>query len=445
MLLANAPRLRHALVWLTLACFVSVQTTAVAAGHEEGTAAGQASLAPIRGAVNGSSASTVVPGYTATPPERGYYGQANLSGAANARLAACALTPNDPTCQAQLGALASANTPRQAVLPSDPAVVAARQIAGNPSLALGSLADYYSGCNGATCPANVFCLGTSCFSTSYTNDADFAQAMTYMEAAREAGVYLDTDNLLVFKGEDNRCRNRLLKNCCYSDGAGAGMSNQSLFGVGSRLVFDVLMNSGNREFLYQGMQALLMSGGFSGSFTTYGVTVAVNGTALPAGSAVLYAGDSVVLAFDPWSLAIAVIIYIVMSMLSCNQNEGMLAMKEGARLCHTVGTYCSSCIRILGKCVSCIERTTSKCCFNSVLSRIINEQGRTQLGRGWGGASSPDCSGFTVAQLQALDFARMDLSEFYASIVPKMPNVGAIQSGNASRAESCYYGEGKCQ
>ena len=24
------------------------------------------------------------------------------------------------------------------------------------------------------CPANVFCLGTSCFNTAYTNDADFA-------------------------------------------------------------------------------------------------------------------------------------------------------------------------------------------------------------------------------------------------------------------------------
>jgi conjugal transfer mating pair stabilization protein TraN len=38
----------------------------------------------------------------------------------------------------------------------------------------------------------------------------------------------------------------------------------------------------------------------------------------------------------------------------------------------------------------------------------------------------------------------MDLSEFYASIVPTLPNVTAIQSGNAARASNCYYGEGKC-
>ncbi len=295
------------------------------------------------------------------------------------------------------------------------------------------------------CPKDVFCIAGSCFNTTYTNDADFARAMSFLEAGREAGVYLDTDNLQVFRGEANRCRDRLLKNCCMSDGAGKGMSNQSMFGVGSRLVFDALMNAGNRQFLYQGMQALLLGGGFSGSFTTYGVTVAVNGTALPAGSSVLYAGESVVVAFDPWSLVIAIVIYVVMAAMSCDEEEGKLAMKEGARLCHTVGTYCSSCIRILGKCVSCITHTTSKCCFNSVLARIINEQGRLQVMKWWGTAEAPDCSGFTIAQLQALDFARMDLTEFYASIVPNMPNVGAMQSGAAGRASNCYYGEGRCQ
>jgi conjugal transfer mating pair stabilization protein TraN len=249
----------------------------------------------------------------------------------------------------------------------------------------------------------------------------------------------------VFKGEENRCRDRLLKNCCYADGAGAGMTNQSIFGGGSRLVFDVLMNSQNQQFIYQGISALLMGGGFSGTFTTYGVTVAVNGAALPAGSVAVYAGDSLVVAFDPWTLAIAVIIYIVLSMMSCNEDEGKLAMKEGARLCHTIGTWCSSCFRVLGVCVSCVEHTTSKCCFNSMLARIVNEQGRAQIGKGWGGAQNADCSGFTVAQLQTLNFAAMDLSEFYASLVPTLPNVNALQAGSASRVPTCYYGQGKCQ
>ena len=193
-----------------------------------------------------------------------------------------------------------------------------------------------------------------------------------------------------------------------------------------------------------------MNSVFSGTFSTYGFTIAVNGAALPAGSTVLYsssavAGEGVVVAFDPWSLVIAVIIYVILSMMACNEEEGRLALKEGASLCHSVGTYCSSCLRVLGICVSCVERTTSKCCFNSMLARIVNEQGRAQIGKGWGGAQNADCSGFTVAQLQTLNFAAMDLSEFYASLVPTLPNVNALQAGSASRVPACYYGQGKCQ
>jgi len=798
--------IRSAITWFTLLCFVTTQTAALAQAHDEGTASGQAANAATRSQITTPRATEVVPGYTTAPPESAYYGQPSLAAQANARLAACSLTPNDPVCQAQRGALSSANTPREAISPSDPAVLAARRIAGNPASTLEDIASYYSGCqigtantpstetrvcrqysgnaqqscarsltvsvarsesctpgewfahagsggtgldvqcmpdrpvaqqhlrltsNGAAqaffdvdmttplvfphkvaalpntsygwadgpngvwvvsnqcvgdachltamvandyrlvcssgggdsggvctqerpflevygacpggtqsgdniltwtgsgdnyassyldeptcyapsatvspyfgydvtgglqssywtassrrpvigwrvnpaygpipqmtlgydrprttvaeaeqwddqcqplsqgsataphcavagaarcvdgpatksidgvavtracwryetplscpqgaganecaplvaagctpvstacrqvnattgvcdvtensytcpvppsttvtatnCPANVFCLAGSCFNTSYTNDSDFARSMSFMEAAREAGVYLDTDNMQVFKGEANSCRDRLFTNCCAANMSGAGMSNQSLFGVGSRLVFDVLMNSENRDFLYHGISALLTSGGFSGSFTSYGVTVAVNGTALPTGSAVLFSGDSVVIAFDPWTLAIAVVMYAVMSLLSCNEGEAKLAMKEGAGLCHTIGSYCSSCIRIFGFCVACTENTTGKCCFNSKLARIINEQGRQQFGKGWGSAESPDCSGFSIAQLQSMDFSRMDLTEFYASIVPKLPNVNALQNGSVNGASNCYYGQGKCQ
>ncbi|MEO3715631.1 conjugal transfer protein TraN [Roseateles flavus] len=442
------------IVWLTLCSFLGTQSAALAQSpahaHTEGTAAGQAANTAARPAVGTASATAVAPGYTTTPPERSLYGRSDLGTVAGNRLVACAHGSGDPVCEAQLNAASSATLPHPTVSPHDPAISAAAHVTANPGLQLEDLASYYRGCSSASgpppssCPSGVFCFAGSCFSTSYSMDADFARAMSFMEAAREAGVYLDPHSLRVFTGEVGKCRNRLLKNCCQSDSAGAGMSNQSLFGLGSRLVFDVLMSSANRQFLYQGLQALLLSGGFSGSFTTYGVTVAINGTALPAGSSVLYAGDSMVIAFDPWSLAIAVVLYVALSLASCNQDEGRLAMQEGAHLCHTVGTYCSSCIRILGKCVACIERTTGKCCFNSVLSRIVNEQGRNQLGRGWGSGEAPDCTGFSVNELQSLNFSTMDLTEFYASIVPTLPSLGSFQRSNAARVPSCYYGKGRC-
>lgn len=295
-----------------------------------------------------------------------------------------------------------------------------------------------------SCGTSVFCLGAGCFDISYASDTDFARSISYLEAAREAGVYLNTDSLTVFNGEPDHCRERLLKNCCSKDASGKGMSNQSVFGAGSKVVFDTLTNSENREFVTAGLQALVASGGFSGTFTSYGVTLAVNGSALPAGSTVLYssstvAGEGFVLAFDPWSLAIAAVIYVVMSMMECDADEGKLALKRGASLCHEVGSYCSN--KILG---SCVTETHTHCCFNSVLARIINEQGRAQLGKTWGTAKAPVCTGFTIPELQSLDFSTMDFSEFYASIVPVVPAAGTVQGNNAARVPACYYGNGKC-
>jgi len=441
--------MRHALASLVFTFVAAWSAFApslcMAQPHQDGVAAGRAANPVARSAVTADSARRIVPGYTSAPPETSHYRQPSLATQGQARLAACAAFPDDPACAAQRGATASAGMPRPAIGAGDLAVAGAAAISRSPSSVLESIASYYAGCTAATCPSNVFCLEGSCFDTSAPPDADFARAMSLLEAAREAGVYLDTERMRVFNGESNRCRNRLLTDCCDTDTSGAGMTNQSLFGTGSRLVYDILMNAGNREFVMQGMSALLTGAGFSGSFMSYGVTVAVNGTALPAGSVALYTGESVLVAFDPWTLAIAVVMQVVMSATSCDEEEGRLAMKEGARLCHTVGTYCSSCIRVLGSCVSCITRTTRKCCFNSMLSRIVNEQGRVQVGRGWGSARSPDCAGFTVAELQSLDFAAMDLSEFYASLVPTLPNVPALQAQGGSRVPACYYGQGRCQ
>jgi len=445
--------MQRALALLVALCLLANQTTALAgmqSAGSEGEAAGAAANSIARLGINATTAQANVPGYTPSPPERAYYGQPNLTEVAQEKLAACATQPDDLTCQALLGAVRSAQTPREPILPTDPWVVQARAIAGNPAPTLGGLAAYYAGCTPANgtvpgnCPANTFCLGDTCFSTAYPKDTDFARAMTFMEAAREAGVYINPDTQEIFEGEASHCRDRLLKNCCSADSAGAGMSNQSMFGTGSRLVFDILMNAQNRRFVYQGISALLTGAGFSGAFTTYGVTLAINGAALPTGAVAVFSGQSIVIAINPWALAVMVVIYVVMSMMSCESEEGLLAMKEGAGLCHTVGTYCSSCLRVLGHCVSCIEDTTGKCCFNSVLARIIHEQARRQFGKGWGTAKHPDCSGFTVAQVQQMDFSAMDLRAFYASIVPALPALPTPSAITPSRVPDCYYGREQC-
>lgn len=410
----------------------------VAGPHDEGLAAGRAANLAARPTVGASQAAAVVPGYATGAPQAALYRAPALSGAAGERIAACVGNKADTNCQALLTALQSANTPRERIAPNDPLFGGARNAASSQTFA--ALRSMYDGCAaGGPCPTDRFCIGADCFDTSYTNDADFARMTTFLEAAREAGVYLDPVGLTVFNGEDNRCRDRLLNNCCRVDGTGTGMTNRGTFGVGSKVVYDVLTNSTNQQFIHQGFSALLSGTGFSGSFSSYGVTVALNGATIPAGSTAIASSGSMVVAFDPWSLAITVIVYVALDAMSCNDRENLLALKRGASLCREIGSYCSR--RLLG---SCLTRTHTHCCFNSLLARIVNEQGRTQVARAWGTARAPDCGGFTIAQLQSLDFAALDLSEFYASIVPVLPDVAAIRASNAARLPKCYAGQGKC-
>jgi conjugal transfer mating pair stabilization protein TraN len=52
------------------------------------------------------------------------------------------------------------------------------------------------------------------------------------------------------------------------------------------------------------------------------------------------------------------------------------------------------------------------CCFPTKLARILQEEGREQLGIGWGDPKKPLCQGLSFEQLTTLDFSQMDLSEF---------------------------------
>ena len=63
--------------------------------------------------------------------------------------------------------------------------------------------------------------------------------------------------------------------------------------------------------------------------------------------------------------------------------------------------------------------------FQGALPRIINEAGRPQVGKGWGSAKHPDCSGFTVAQFQSLDLSNVDFSDFYSATLDKLVPPGA--------------------
>nr|HPN10303.1 conjugal transfer protein TraN [Syntrophales bacterium] len=59
------------------------------------------------------------------------------------------------------------------------------------------------------------------------------------------------------------------------------------------------------------------------------------------------------------------------------------------------------------------------CCFNSILARLVHEQGRPQVSRGWGSSEQPDCTGFSIGEFAALDFSQMNLGEYMQYVQTK--------------------------
>nr|MCH9743258.1 conjugal transfer protein TraN [Pseudomonadota bacterium] len=111
--------------------------------------------------------------------------------------------------------------------------------------------------------------------------------------------------------------------------------------------------------------------------------------------------------------------------LACDEKDYKSTTKTNSKLCYQTGTWCEHKDCSIFGC-TCTKFRTGKCCYNSKLSRIINQQGRPQLG-----LDMRDCGGFTVAQLQALDWSKIDLSEFIADMLAQAQAATANVVNNA--------------
>lgn len=123
--------------------------------------------------------------------------------------------------------------------------------------------------------------------------------------------------------------------------------------------------------------------------------------------------------FVMWIYAVYNVLDILVHIIwACEEEEFELGAKRQLKVCHYVGSFCKT--QVLG---ICIEKRDSYCCFNSPLSRILQEQVRVQLNRGWGSPKEPDCSGLRAGELANVDWNRIDLSEWLAllSIAGEMP------------------------
>lgn len=264
--------------------------------------------------------------------------------------------------------------------------------------------------------------------TPVVTNNTFSKAAVMQEVLREAQVY-SQQGQDIFGGVSETCRKGYagIQNCCKaSPGAksnatvastafGAGASVVKYLGAqaidwASPYVFDAMYNNGIfsealADSFSTGGETLgtnFASGGFSvGSF---GFTYSTTQTPGLFGANTTLFGDSSTgfVQFNPYVFAAYVAITVITQLASCEANEQLLAMHRGASLSSYIRTDCTS--KVLG---SCVQHTDTYCSFNSVLARLINRQGKVQLGK-----DLSDCHGFTVQELSTLDFARMDLTEF---------------------------------
>jgi conjugal transfer mating pair stabilization protein TraN len=154
-----------------------------------------------------------------------------------------------------------------------------------------------------------------------------------------------------------------------------------------------------------------------GVFTGMSAAFAAFRAGATAGQAASAGANALIIGLDPTSIAISLAVNFMIELLfsGCDQEDMEVGMLRGSGMCHEVGGYCTA--SFLG---ICLQKAYGHCCFNTKLGRIIQEQGRPQLKSfnaiGWGTPQQPRCRGFTPEEFQALDFSRMDLSDYYADI-----------------------------
>ena len=129
-----------------------------------------------------------------------------------------------------------------------------------------------------------------------------------------------------------------------------------------------------------------------------------------------------------FAIALQVVnLVMTLFMQRCDQTDIMTSTLNDSKYCHEVGEYCAKKFPVIG----CVQKAKGFCCFNSKLARIIHEQGRPQLAGfgsdgGWGQPKNPNCRGFLPEEFQALDFNKIDLSEYMEDIERNMnQNIGS--------------------
>jgi conjugal transfer mating pair stabilization protein TraN len=256
--------------------------------------------------------------------------------------------------------------------------------------------------------------------------------------------------ILIFNGMPSRCRPPgltvgELNNCCASSQVMAENVGDTFDAYGAYQTLATMWDMAEVGYYsYLASQGLITSTSFAatGGLTIEGSTLAgeafsttISGAATETGviagtqagstvtaTAAVTSGEEAYLGamLNPATIVVAIIVMIVMKVLmggGCDNRDIQCGESVASKDCHYVGDYCEK-----HWFFGCVQSAKGYCCFNSMMARIIQEQGRPQLTAfgptgDWGAPDNPNCVGFTPEQFEAIDFSKIDFSEYISSVI----------------------------
>jgi conjugal transfer mating pair stabilization protein TraN len=311
------------------------------------------------------------------------------------------------------------------------------------------------------CDGDIRCMGSECISRENESNNSFGQALAAFEAAQAMQQDMNCvgTDCKIFKGDKMECKKAVggMVDCCKKPGTTNFKDYIQFLRLSMKLsdrtgqLFDTfpgLPSGGWSAFqdltssagqMWSKLKEPFVKGweGFTGkvipsameetlksfsisNLTTKAAQWAVNKFGEQAASMVFTmtmdgAGNVVsaqlggmVLGPIMWAYtAYQIFVILVQIIWQCTENEFALGVKRELKSCKYIGSYCKT--EFFG---SCLERRRVWCCFNSPLSRIMQEQIRPQLGIGWGKAKSPNCSALSISQLENVDWSNINLNEW---------------------------------
>ncbi len=337
-----------------------------------------------------------------------------------------------------------------------------------------------------SCENQTYCPDGRCWDTGYKANNEFGEAISLFSGSQQAARYFNANDFQIFKGYPAACAHRLglVLNCCAKNWFGdllydavhaAEALRPPSFGSGGGGGGDEqLFNDKTYDFLFAKDSSGQLAAGLRAVGTMKGEAVGIYNDIkdqdwkkamvrllITSPKAIIDSGinasiDGIVQMTSLFGL-----------IDGCSEDDKLTQEKKKNHLCIDVGSRCVTEVPITGW---CWEREYRSCCFNSMLAKLVNDQGRKQLlekqiagqlqppnlarslfpanasnpNQRFGTGASPNCLGFSVDQLRAIDFSLLDLTPFLATIDPKLPNKDALIARLSSMYANCAGGTGQC-